>query len=59
MKVTDSIIPGNCGCYRIELGRDGGRIQEIPEEDAELELEIGELAQLLLEGVRVSLSEWV
>ena len=59
VKVTDSIIPGNCGCYRIELGRDGGRIQEIPEEDAELELEIGELAQLLLEGVRVSLSEWV
>ncbi len=38
---------------------DGVRIQEIPEEDAELELEIGELAQLLLEGVRVSLSEWV
>lgn len=59
VKVTDNIIPQNCGCYRIELGRDGGRMQEIPKEDAELELEIGELAQLLLEGARVSLKEWV
>ena len=59
VKVKDSIIPQNCGRYQIELCRDGGRMQEIPEEDVQEELEIGELAQLLLADVHVSLREWV
>lgn len=59
VKVTDRIIPRNCGCYQIDICRDGGRMQEIPEGDAGEELEIGELAQLLLADARVSLREWV
>ena len=59
VKIKDSVIASNCGCYRIEIGKSGGKIQEIPGESVKQEMDISELAGMLVRDTRVNLSEWV
>lgn len=59
IEVKDSVIASNCGCYRIEIGKDGGRMQRIPREQVKQELDISSLARLLVKDTRVHLGEWV
>lgn len=59
IEVRDSVIASNCGCYRIELGKDGGRMQEIPREKVKQAMDISSLARLLARDTRVHLREWV
>lgn len=59
VRVRDEMIPDNCGCFRIELCTDGGRIQEIPKEKVKENVDIRRLAQMLLADTRVYLREWV
>ncbi|MCI8484820.1 MAG: GNAT family N-acetyltransferase [Lachnospiraceae bacterium] len=61
VKVRDDLISSNCGCYRMEIGEEGGRIERISEErgDRCQELTIAELAELLLDDTTVFLNEWV
>ena len=57
--MKDSVIGSNCGCYRIEIGKDGGRMQRISREQVKQELDISSLARLLVRDIRVHLGEWV
>ena len=59
VKVRDEMISGNCGCFRIEVCKDGGRMQEIPEEEAKEEMDIQALARMLLMDTHVYVREWV
>lgn len=59
VKVKDEMIPGNCGCFRIEIHKDGGRMQEIPEEKVKEEVDIQTLTEMLLMDTHVYLREWV
>ena len=59
IEVRDAVIAPNCGCYRIELGEDGGRMQEIPREKVKQAMDISSLARLLVSDARVHLREWV
>lgn len=59
VKVKDSAVTSNCGCYRIEIGKSGGRIQEISGESVKQEMDISELAGMLVRDTRVNLREWV
>lgn len=59
VKVTDSMINANNGCYQIETDVSGGRISDIAEEETEQELDMAELTQLLFEDIKVYLNEWV
>ncbi len=59
IEVKDSVIGSNCGCYRIEIGKDGGRMQRISREQVKQELDISSLARLLVRDIRVHLGEWV
>ncbi len=57
--VQDAMVPKNAGAYRIEIDRDGGRIERMSGKLPEKKMDIQELAQALLEHTRVSLREWV
>ncbi len=57
--VEDSIIPSNCGCFRIVLGPEGSRIDRIHRTGREQKAGIAKLAQVLLADVPVSIQEWV
>ncbi len=59
VKVRDSVIEANNGCYRIILDWDGGRIFRISEEEATIELDISRLTEELWKDVSVYLNEWV
>lgn len=59
IKVKDEMVPSNCGCFRIEVSKDGGRIQEISQEKVKEEIDIQKLAEMLLEDTCVYLKEWV
>ncbi len=59
VKVTDSIIDSNCGCFEIQLGPDGGRIEKISEKSVQCEMDIAELTKELLRETSVYLNEWV
>lgn len=59
VKVTDSIIESNCGCYKIQLAPDGGRIERISEKSVQCEMDIAELTRELLRDTSVYLNEWV
>lgn len=57
VKVKDSMIPANCGCYRITIDAQGGTLEKVSERCREVD--ISELAQDLLQEVSVNLKEWV
>ena len=59
VRVRDEMIPSNCGSFRIEIHKDGGSLREIPEEEAEVEMDIQALAKMLLMDTHVYLREWV
>lgn len=59
VKVTDSLLNENNGCFRIEISPAGGSIGEISEESARQQMDIGELAETLLRHTSVYLNEWV
>lgn len=59
VKVTDSVIASNCGCYKIRLAPDGGSIEKISEKSVQCEMDIAELTKELLRDTSVYLNEWV
>jgi hypothetical protein len=59
VKVTDTLINENNGCFRIEINRAWGRISEISEESVRQQMDIGQLAQTLFQHTSVYLNEWV
>ncbi len=59
VKVTDSLLNKNNGCFRIEISRAGGCISDISEESVRQQMDIGELAETLLQHTSVYLNEWV
>lgn len=59
VKVTDTLINENNGCFRIEINRAWGRISEISEESVRQQMDIGQLAQTLFQHTCVYLNEWV
>lgn len=59
IRVEDNIIPENQGCFWIRVGREGGGILPIPEEEAEETVNIGELAEQLFGGLKTCIREWV
>ncbi len=59
VKVTDTLINENNGCFRIEINRACGSISEISEESVRQQMDIGQLAQTLFQHTCVYLNEWV
>ncbi len=59
VKVTDSIVDANNGCFWITTNREGGKIQKIPKEQVTRKIDISMLAQELLNESSVYLNEWV
>ncbi len=59
VKVTDTLINENNGCFRIEINRAWGSISEISEESVRQQMDIGQLAQTLFQHTCVYLNEWV
>lgn len=59
VKVEDSMITSQQGCYRIEIGTNKSKIEKISENKVEQKLDISELTQLLLKDTIVYLKEWV
>lgn len=59
VKVTDSIIDSNCGCFEIKLAPDGGRIERISEKSVQCEMDIADITRELLKDTSVYLNEWV
>lgn len=57
--VKDSMIEANNGSYQIETDAAGGRIEKIPQEQTEQELDMAELTRILLADTPVHLNEWV
>lgn len=59
IKLTDSMIESNNGCFLIETGQTESRIGRTKETGNEQKMDIAELAQLLLADTQVYLREWV
>ncbi len=59
VKVTDSVIEENNGCFRIEIGKREGNICIIEEKDVRQQMDIAGLADGLFQGTAVYLHEWV
>ncbi len=59
VKVRDSIIKANDGCFQIETGKTGGRIKRIAAGQTEQEMDISELTEELFSDTFVYLNEWV
>lgn len=59
VKVADSVIEENNGCFRIEIDSGGGNISQIEEKEARQQMDIAELAEGLFQDVSVYLNEWV
>lgn len=59
VKVSDSIVDANNGCFRIEIDSNGGSICRVEEAEAEQEMDIAELTEALFRDTAVYLHEWV
>lgn len=59
VKVRDSAVKANCGCFRITLNADGGKLERIPDRGELPELDISELALELLQDIYLDFREWV
>ena len=58
-RILDPIVPANNGCFEVRVGPEGGSVRQIPERNADREMDISGLARLLFAQARVFLNEWV
>lgn len=59
IRLIDSVIDANNGCFHIKTGQTEGRIERTEETGNEQKMDIVELAQLLLADTQTYIREWV
>ncbi len=58
-EVSDPLVAANNGRFRMEIGRDGGKIRRVGQSGVCPQMDIAELACRLFAGTSVYLNEWV
>ncbi len=59
VRIRDTMIPENEGCYHIEINKDGGSIERIYSHEPECSMDIAELGQIFFDKMRIYVNEVV
>lgn len=59
VRIRDTMIPENSGCYKIEIDEHGGEAKRIPDFESEQSMDIAELGQFFFDKMRIYINEVV